>query len=586
MSSINRVRSGLVQTPRTVSEESTTAGGQVGTSEEQSGSRRAPNIAHRNAARAGAMQQGSQLQQQLQADLGQVASDIQALADFVTLFTQLFESQIKDMFSNLGYDIDDLNSPEAKQAIEQIKDYAGLPPNSHMDFDLMLALMLAQAEQDRYGGSGGGGGKGSGYGGGPKNHKVGSGGGMQLKQTKEVDVSNWKAGKGDVTADQLVSIAQQSGHQLSAKRAAEVAPHLNRAMAEANIDTPKKKAAFIAQLMHESGGFKYNEEIASGAAYEGRKDLGNTQPGDGKRFKGRGFIQLTGRANYAAAGKALGLDLVKHPELAASDANAARVAAWFWNSRGLSKHAEAGNFDTVTKRINGGFNGKADRDRLYGNALNVLKDSHGVPSTGEFLEPEPMTTPGVTSATDGMSEAQKYDYYKQLIEQNGGTVSDAPGQQNIVGLRTENHKSNRYDDRMAVIWKDENGNPRVREFAANMESISRYQGRYGNDVNGDGRRDLATLSAGTHGFAKGHSGQFGNILRPTSTTAVYRDTDGDGRGDTLDRTGAGQSILFHKGGRSDVGSAGCQTMDPDTFNQFWATLGNQSSFQYTVVDVG
>ena len=96
-------------------------------------------------------------------------------------------------------------------------------------------------------------------------------------------------------------------------KAEQYLPHINKAMAEGNINTPKRQAAFLAQLAHESGSLRYMEEIASGAAYEGRSDLGNTQPGDGTRYKGRGPIQLTGRSNYREAGKALGLDLEGNP---------------------------------------------------------------------------------------------------------------------------------------------------------------------------------------------------------------------------------------------------------------------------------
>ena len=93
---------------------------------------------------------------------------------------------------------------------------------------------------------------------------------------------------------------------------------------------------FLGQVAHESGGFRYSEELASGAAYEWRRDLGNIYAGDGRRYKGRGFIQLTGRANYREAGRALGLDLINNPALAATDLNAARVAAWYWDSRDLN----------------------------------------------------------------------------------------------------------------------------------------------------------------------------------------------------------------------------------------------------------
>ncbi len=405
-----------------------------------------------------------------------------------------------------------------------------------------------------------------------------------LRRAAPVDTTNWTPGTGDVTPDQIQEIGRRSGHNISAEKAREVAPHLNVAMAEANINTPQRKSAFIAQMMHESGGFRYNEEIASGAAYEGRRDLGNTQPGDGRRFKGRGYIQLTGRANYEAAGRALGLDLVNNPELAARPENASRVAAWYWNSRGLNSLADQGNFDGITRRINGGYNGKADRDRIFAAASDVLRDSHGAPSTGQLEDPAPAGRAAAPQDTVNMSTEEKYNHYRQLIESRGGTVNDGPGQRSLVGIRNEDHNNNSYDDTMAVIWRDEAGNPHVREFPANMESISRYQGRYGNDVNGDGRRDLATLAEGTYTFNKSSSSRYGNILRPANTTAVMRDTDGDGRGDTLDRTGAGTSILFHRGGYNDTGSAGCQTMPPDVFNDFWAALGNDSSVSYTVID--
>jgi len=174
--------------------------------------------------------------------------------------------------------------------------------------------------------------------------------------------------KGGLSLGQLRQIMPN----LSASKAQQYLPHLNRAMAEAGINTPKRQAAFVAQLAHESGEFRYMEEIASGAAYEGRRDLGNTQPGDGMRFKGRGPIQLTGRSNYAAAGRALGLDLINNPRQAATPEVGFRTAAWFWNTRNLNSYADAGNFREVTRRINGGYNGLADRQKYYARALNVL----------------------------------------------------------------------------------------------------------------------------------------------------------------------------------------------------------------------
>ena len=138
---------------------------------------------------------------------------------------------------------------------------------------------------------------------------------------------------GGVSLQQLQAIMPNLSH---GPGASSTLPYLNTAMAEAQINTPKRQAAFLAQLAHESGELRYMEEIASGAAYEGRTDLGNTQPGDGVRFKGRGPIQLTGRNNYRAAGKALGIDLENNPKRAADPDVGFRTAAWFWNSRNLN----------------------------------------------------------------------------------------------------------------------------------------------------------------------------------------------------------------------------------------------------------
>ena len=143
-------------------------------------------------------------------------------------------------------------------------------------------------------------------------------------------------------------------------------------MEEAAINTPARQAAFLAQLAHESLGLTAFEEFASGAAYEWRTDLGNTHAGDGRRYKGRGPIQLTGRANYRAAGKALGLDLEGNPELAATPEIGFRVATWYWSSRNLNQLADVGDFDAITYRINGGYNGHHDRRHYWSRAKDVL----------------------------------------------------------------------------------------------------------------------------------------------------------------------------------------------------------------------
>lgn len=136
---------------------------------------------------------------------------------------------------------------------------------------------------------------------------------------------------------------------------------LNSVMEKYKINTPLRVSHFLSQIAVESGELYYNEELASGAAYEGRKSLGNTQKGDGVRFKGRGLIQLTGRANYTAFSKATGCDCINHPELVAKNPWCVEVAGWYWNSRNINAAADADAFVTVTKLINGGTNGKEAR---------------------------------------------------------------------------------------------------------------------------------------------------------------------------------------------------------------------------------
>lgn len=101
----------------------------------------------------------------------------------------------------------------------------------------------------------------------------------------------------------------------------------------------------------------------------GLKQLGNTQPGDGWKFRGRGLKQITGRANYRDCGKALGLDLETSPDLLLTPENAARSAGWFWSAKGLNAIADTGNVEAMTRRINGGLNGIDDRKKLYAAAM-------------------------------------------------------------------------------------------------------------------------------------------------------------------------------------------------------------------------
>lgn len=159
--------------------------------------------------------------------------------------------------------------------------------------------------------------------------------------------------------------------RLTTAQAKVLARDLGQAMHDQQINTRRRAAMFIAQVAHESGGFIYREEIASGAAYEGRRDLGNTHPGDGVRFKGRTYIQITGRTNYREVSGALGVDFVAHPARLAEPKYAAAGAAWWWRTHGCSELADRGDFVAVTRRINGGTNGLADRQAYYRRARRV-----------------------------------------------------------------------------------------------------------------------------------------------------------------------------------------------------------------------
>lgn len=178
---------------------------------------------------------------------------------------------------------------------------------------------------------------------------------------------------------------------------------LTAAMTEFGIDTPRRQAMFLAQVGHESGGlarvvenlnysaeglmrtwplrfrtmeaaesFARNPERIANYVYASRLGNGDASTGDGWRFRGRGLIQVTGRSNYAAAGQALGLDLIAAPDLLMMPIPAARSAGWFWAVRDLNGPADAGDLAETTRRINGGLNGLDDRRARYVRACQAM----------------------------------------------------------------------------------------------------------------------------------------------------------------------------------------------------------------------
>jgi putative chitinase len=170
---------------------------------------------------------------------------------------------------------------------------------------------------------------------------------------------------------------------------------INASCAKFNINTPKRIAAFLAQIAHETGCLKYTEEnlnytrerleqifpkyFPNGLAelyagipakigarvYGGRMGNGDESTGDGYTYRGRGLFQLTGKANYKACGAYIGVDLLNYPALLCRPDVAIESAAWFWNENNLSKPADAEDFKTITKKINGGYNGYADRVKYW-----------------------------------------------------------------------------------------------------------------------------------------------------------------------------------------------------------------------------
>jgi putative chitinase len=186
-----------------------------------------------------------------------------------------------------------------------------------------------------------------------------------------------------MTVDQLIrlGVKESTAHRYIT--------FLNAALIRYNISTPLRQAHFFTQILHESGMLFYTQEIADGSAYEGRKDLGNTVAGDGKLFKGRGFLQITGRLTYIEYGNSIGENISAQPNLVAQPKHAADSAGWFWvefkkdsKGRNLNAMADDDNFLRITYFVNGGFNGLQDRLRLLRKAYAVF----GVENSGGRLQ--------------------------------------------------------------------------------------------------------------------------------------------------------------------------------------------------------
>ena len=201
-----------------------------------------------------------------------------------------------------------------------------------------------------------------------------------------------------VTLEQLAAFFEDTDEDILAT----FVDPINAVAEEFEINTPQRISMFLAQIGHESGGltklrenlnykaerlaqifpkyfrnvdpdeYAHNPEKIANRVYASRMGNGDEASGDGYRFRGRGAIQLTGRSNYTSCGEDIGVDLISNPDYLETPEGAIRSAAWFWDQRGLNDFADNNDIVTVTKRINGGTIGLADRKELYEEALTVF----------------------------------------------------------------------------------------------------------------------------------------------------------------------------------------------------------------------
>lgn len=221
------------------------------------------------------------------------------------------------------------------------------------------------------------------------------------------------------------------------------ATHLDDACDSYAINTPERLAAFLAQVGHESGSLRYVREIATGEAYEGRKDLGNVHHGDGVRFRGRGLMQITGRDNYAATtarlvGKFSGAvpHFVDQPDQLEQPRWAAISAADWWNSRGLNAWADIGTeaaFEKITRIINGGTNGQHDRRQRWERAKRAISALAETSQSGEpaYTSAERVEKPAeIVQATSQIGrETPEMQGYQALEDALAGDPAEYPPEQ-------------------------------------------------------------------------------------------------------------------------------------------------------------
>jgi putative chitinase len=181
----------------------------------------------------------------------------------------------------------------------------------------------------------------------------------------------------------------------------EISPVLAPTLEAYEINTRLRIAHFLGQTCQESAGFRTTEEFASGVAYEKRKDLGNVKPGDGPRYKGRGLLQLTGRANYHEYGEALKIDIEGHPLMAAEPVLSLRIACEYWKKHKINPDCDRDDLVAVTRKVNGGTNGLIDRGIYTRKAKGALVRIEGIQLTGSQQDERPVLRRGSTGEAVG-----------------------------------------------------------------------------------------------------------------------------------------------------------------------------------------
>jgi putative chitinase len=238
-----------------------------------------------------------------------------------------------------------------------------------------------------------------------------------------------KAGDQIISFDQLKSVSRANDETVN-----KFLSHFNTVMKKYEITASLRKVHFLAQICHESGGLRYTIESDpdAGARYENRLDLGNTQPGDGERFKGRGLIQLTGRSNYAAFFSDAGLDLT-------SDINSAKVAepelatlsaGWFWNKNNLNTYADGDDFLKITRVVNGGYIGYSDRLKRVKRAYQVFSAGTIQERLDKFLEPALPAIEKITkllAPVKVLTQDEEKRYQKSTVDSEKKALEDFRG---------------------------------------------------------------------------------------------------------------------------------------------------------------